>query len=251
MFDFPGAWGLELRDVKSPATLLIEGDFVGWDAQGLVARNGGYLKHPGGRAALRPGRGGPGGHHPRVRPTTSSWTSPPPAPGGRCWRPRGSSPASTATGSRTGEPEPPSGIDMHAEFTEAADALAAVAAGPQAAGLRIGRATGDGRRRSEGRLRAAEDRRAHRGAGRRLRQPVPGARSRACAFALDLGRADDGRGASGWGSTPRAAARWRWRRRCAAPQAKARLDSTAVHHRQLPAARRWPHAGGRHAERAA
>ena len=29
--------------MKSPASLLVEGDFVGWDAQGLVARKGGYL----------------------------------------------------------------------------------------------------------------------------------------------------------------------------------------------------------------
>ena len=43
-FDFPGAWGLLLRDIHAPASLLLEGAFVGWDLQKLVARKGGYLR---------------------------------------------------------------------------------------------------------------------------------------------------------------------------------------------------------------
>lgn len=43
-FDFPGAWGLRLEDVHGDASLTIDGSFVGWDAQRLHARKGGYLR---------------------------------------------------------------------------------------------------------------------------------------------------------------------------------------------------------------
>jgi hypothetical protein len=45
IFDFPGVWGLDLRDIHSPAWLLVDGEgFVGWDVVGLEARQGGYLR---------------------------------------------------------------------------------------------------------------------------------------------------------------------------------------------------------------
>ena len=45
IFDFPGVWGLDLRDIHSPASLLVDGEgFVGWDVVGLEARQGGYLR---------------------------------------------------------------------------------------------------------------------------------------------------------------------------------------------------------------
>lgn len=44
IFDFPGVWGLDLRDIHAPASLLVDGKgFVGWDVVGLEARKGGYL----------------------------------------------------------------------------------------------------------------------------------------------------------------------------------------------------------------
>jgi autotransporter translocation and assembly factor TamB len=45
IFDFPGVWGLDLRDIHAPAALLVDGEgFVGWDVIGLEARKGGYLR---------------------------------------------------------------------------------------------------------------------------------------------------------------------------------------------------------------
>jgi hypothetical protein len=45
IFDFPGAWGLDLRDIHAPASLLVDGEgFVGFDVTNLEAREGGYLK---------------------------------------------------------------------------------------------------------------------------------------------------------------------------------------------------------------
>src|SRR5450759_2932319 len=45
IFDFPGVWGLDLRDIHAPASVLIDGDgFVGFDVTSLEARQGGYLK---------------------------------------------------------------------------------------------------------------------------------------------------------------------------------------------------------------
>jgi len=44
IFDFPGVWGLDLRDIHAPASVLVDGEgFVGWDVVGLEARQGGYL----------------------------------------------------------------------------------------------------------------------------------------------------------------------------------------------------------------
>ncbi len=45
IFDFPGSWGFDLRDVHAPAWLLVGDDgFVGWEATNLEARQGGYLR---------------------------------------------------------------------------------------------------------------------------------------------------------------------------------------------------------------
>jgi hypothetical protein len=45
IFDFPGAWGLDLRDIHAPASVLVDGKgFVGWDVTNLEARQGGYLR---------------------------------------------------------------------------------------------------------------------------------------------------------------------------------------------------------------
>ena len=45
VFDFPGAWGLDLRDIHAPASVLVDGEgFVGFDVTNLEAREGGYLK---------------------------------------------------------------------------------------------------------------------------------------------------------------------------------------------------------------
>ena len=45
IFDFPGAWGLDLRDIHTSASVLVDGEgFVGWDVTKLEARQGGYLK---------------------------------------------------------------------------------------------------------------------------------------------------------------------------------------------------------------
>lgn len=45
IFDFPGVWGLDLRDIHAPASLLVDGEgFVGFDVVGLQARQGGYLR---------------------------------------------------------------------------------------------------------------------------------------------------------------------------------------------------------------
>ncbi|HEX7507035.1 MAG TPA: hypothetical protein VF550_09700, partial [Polyangia bacterium] len=44
IFDFPGVWGLDLRDIHAPASVLVDGEgFVGFDVVGLDAREGGYL----------------------------------------------------------------------------------------------------------------------------------------------------------------------------------------------------------------
>ena len=128
LFDFPGAWGLELRDVKAPATLLVEGDFVGWDATGLVARGGGYLKIledvlPFDRvevARVATIREAPDNI---VLDVTAART------GRSVLVGKGQFTGIYGYGVKPGQPEPPSGIDMHAEIHQAADALTAVAAG--------------------------------------------------------------------------------------------------------------------------
>ena len=177
-FDFPGAWGLELRDVKSPASLLIEGDFVGWDAQGLVARGRRLPEDPGGRAARSTGWRWPAS--PRIRESPDNILL-------------------DVTAARTGRSRAGGQGTVHRHLRLWSEARRSRAAERHRHARRDssggGRADGGGRRaqaaaagdrgsrvrggRSEGRLRAAEDRRAHRGAGRRLRPPVPGAGSRA------------------------------------------------------------------------
>lgn len=45
IFDFPGVWGLDLRDIHAPASVLVDGEgFVGWDVTNLEARQGGFLR---------------------------------------------------------------------------------------------------------------------------------------------------------------------------------------------------------------
>jgi autotransporter translocation and assembly factor TamB len=135
-FDFPGAWGLVLRDVKSPASLLIEGSFVGWDAAGLVARKGGSLTIltdvlPFDRVEVT-----------RVA-TTRAWPDNifldvAAAHTGRArLTAKGMFTGIYGYGVPPGAPGPPSGIDLRAHISDAADALAAVAAGRNIAGLRI------------------------------------------------------------------------------------------------------------------
>lgn len=41
-FDFPGAWALELRACRAQASVVMDGDFLGWAVKGLRA-DGGYL----------------------------------------------------------------------------------------------------------------------------------------------------------------------------------------------------------------
>jgi hypothetical protein len=133
VFDFPG-WGVELRNIRCPVSLTVDGNFVGWDAQGLDAREGGYLRIltevlPFDRVAIT-----------RVA-TTRDWPDQiyleiAAARTGRS--------TLTAKGSFTEiygygyrrAPEP--GIDLHASFSDAADALAAVASSHGIPGLRVG-----------------------------------------------------------------------------------------------------------------
>ncbi len=131
-FDFPGAWGLQLRDVKGTATFVLEGGFVGWDARNLRAPGGGFLRIlneilPFDEVAIN-----------RVA-TTREWPNDiflevASARTG----------ASTLTGKGffngiydyAGSRQPP-GIAMHVEFSNASDALRAIAARHNIPGLRI------------------------------------------------------------------------------------------------------------------
>jgi autotransporter translocation and assembly factor TamB len=133
VFDFP-AWGLELRNLKGPVSLTVDGAFVGWDATGLDARGGGYLRImeevlPFDHVLVN-----------RVA-TTREWPDSIILDVGAARTGRSTL---TAKGSFTEiygygykrKPEP--GIDLHAEIADAADALTAVAAGHHIPGLRIG-----------------------------------------------------------------------------------------------------------------
>jgi autotransporter translocation and assembly factor TamB len=133
LFDFPGVWGLELRDTKGTASFVLDGDFVGWDAPNLDARGGGYLRvledvlpcdrvHVRRVATLRD------------RPNDIFLD----VAGARTGRATlvGRGHFTGIYGYR-GDTTPP-GIDLHVEFSEAADALAAVAAQRGIPGLRIG-----------------------------------------------------------------------------------------------------------------
>ena len=125
-FDFPGAWGLLLRDIHGPATLLVEGEFVGWDLQKLVARKGGYLRIlddvlPFDRVEVA-----------RVA-TTRDWPDnifldvAAARTGRSTLTARGMFTGIYGYGQKPDDPPVASGIDMHAEFSDAAPALAAVA----------------------------------------------------------------------------------------------------------------------------
>jgi autotransporter translocation and assembly factor TamB len=139
-FDFPGAWGLLLRDIHAPASLLLDGTFVGWDVQNLVARRGGYLRI---LDELLPF------DHVEVArvATTREWPDNIflDVAAGRTGRStltaRGMFTGIYGYGLEMGAPPPPSGIDMHAEFSDAAAALSAVASRRGISGLRLG---GDG-----------------------------------------------------------------------------------------------------------
>jgi len=138
VFDFP-AWGLELKNIKADASLIMTSldpakpPFFGFDVTSLDARNGGYLRILEGPAA-------------NVLPfdrvevarvaTTPDWANSiflhvEAARTGRS--------VLRAKGFFTGIYEEGSepGIDMHAEIEEAADGLGAVAAGRQIAGLEV------------------------------------------------------------------------------------------------------------------
>ncbi len=133
VLDFP-AWGVELRDCHAPFTMMIDGDFAGWDVRDLDSRGGGFLRIltevlPFDRVAIA-----------RVA-TTRDWPDKIflEVKAGRTGH-------STLTGKGffteiygygyTREPE--AGIAMHAEFDDAADALSAVAAAHALPGLRLG-----------------------------------------------------------------------------------------------------------------
>jgi hypothetical protein len=135
-FDFPGAWGLELRDIRSPASFILQGDFVGWDAPNLDARGGGYLKIiddvlPFDRVQVG-----------RVA-TTREWPNDiflevkAARTGRSTLTAKGFFTGIYGYGYKKGE-EPPSGIALHAEFSDAGDALSAVAARRAIPGLRVG-----------------------------------------------------------------------------------------------------------------
>ncbi len=132
VFDFPDAWALELRNIKTAVSLMVDGDFVGWDVVGLEARNGGYLRIlddvlPFDRVSVN-----------RVA-TTRDW------PNNIFLDLKAAMTRRTTLSGKgfftgiygyKGDPAP-AGIDLHAEFAEAADALGAVAAGRNIPGLRL------------------------------------------------------------------------------------------------------------------
>ena len=131
-FDFPGAWGLLLTDVHGDVNFILDGDFVGWDATDLHAGKGSYLRIldnevvPFDDVVVK-----------RVA-TTREWSNDIflEVKSGRSGR-------SVLTGKGFfkriyDDSEGPAGIDLHAEFANAADALAAVAAGHKIAGLTLG-----------------------------------------------------------------------------------------------------------------
>jgi autotransporter translocation and assembly factor TamB len=137
VFDFP-AWGLELRNLKGPVWLTVDGPFVGWDGTGLDARDGGYLRImqevlPFDRVLVN-----------RVA-TTRAWPD-------SIFLDVGAARTGRSTLTAKGyfteiygygyKREPDPGIALHAEIADAADALAGVAAGHAIPGLRI---AGDGK----------------------------------------------------------------------------------------------------------
>ncbi|HEY0712983.1 MAG TPA: translocation/assembly module TamB domain-containing protein, partial [Polyangia bacterium] len=134
-FDFPGAWGLLLRDVHAPASLLVQGPFVGWSTENLDARRGGYLdivgeRLPWDRAKVRKAettRAFPNDIFLDVEAAETPGTG---VNAGRRARLSGSGFLTGIYdyGVPPGQLGPPSGIKMHIDLAEAAPALAAVAA---------------------------------------------------------------------------------------------------------------------------
>lgn len=133
VFDFP-AWGLELRNVKGPVWLTVDGDFVGWDGTGLDARDGGFLRIlqevlPFDHVLVN-----------RVA-TTREWPD-------SIFLDVGAARTGRSTLTAKGyfteiygygyDREPDAGIDLHGEIADAADALSAVARAHALPGLRIG-----------------------------------------------------------------------------------------------------------------
>jgi autotransporter translocation and assembly factor TamB len=133
VFDFP-AWGLELRNLKGPVWLTVDGRFVGWDGTGLDARSGGFLRIidevlPFDRVLVN-----------RVA-TTREWPD-------SIFLDVGAARTGRSTLTAKGyfteiygygyDREPDAGIDLHGEISDAADALNAVAARHAIPGLRIG-----------------------------------------------------------------------------------------------------------------
>jgi autotransporter translocation and assembly factor TamB len=133
VFDFP-AWGLELRNIRAPVSLTVDGDFVGWDARGVDARGGGYLRIvtevlPFDRVLVT-----------RVA-TDRQWPD-------RIYLEVGAARTGRSTMTAKGffneiygygyTREPDTGIALTASFDDAADALAAVAARHAIPGLRVG-----------------------------------------------------------------------------------------------------------------
>lgn len=128
-FDFPGAWGLRLADVFGNASVIIDGDFVGWDATKLHAREGGFLRILDSEVLpfddVRVARVA----------TTRDWPNDIflEVEAGRTGK-------SILTGkgyfTHIYDDGPP-GIDLRAAFAHAGDALAAVAAGHAIAGLSV------------------------------------------------------------------------------------------------------------------
>ncbi|MDX2022187.1 MAG: translocation/assembly module TamB domain-containing protein [Deltaproteobacteria bacterium] len=128
-FDFPGAWGLLLKDTEGDATFIIDGPFVGFDANNLHARQGSFLRILDGE--LLPF------DDVKVKrvATTREWKNDIflEVEAGRTGR-------SVLTGKGFFThiyDEGPPGIDLHAEFAHAGDALAAVAAGHKIEGLTV------------------------------------------------------------------------------------------------------------------
>ena len=136
LFDFPGAWGLELRDIKAPGTVLVEGDFVGFDVKNLVARKGGYLRIlddvlPFDRVEVNRVA------TTRDQPDNIQLDVAAGRTGASVLVGKGVFTGIYGYGVPEGALEPPSGIKMHVEISEAADALAAAAGRRNIEGLRI------------------------------------------------------------------------------------------------------------------
>jgi hypothetical protein len=130
-FDFPGAWGLLLKDAEGDVSFVLDGDYVGWDAKNIHAYKGSYLRIldsevlPFDDVMVK-----------RVA-TTRQWSNDIflDVQAGKTGK-------SVLTGKGFfkriyDDREGPAGIDLHAEFASAGDALSAVAAGHRIPGLTV------------------------------------------------------------------------------------------------------------------